>query len=738
MQYAQVIVDVAHAQVDRTFTYRVPEGFRVQRGDRVSVPFGPRTVEGYVISSGDDDGGVDPCRMRDIKSVLDDIPALLPELIDLALWMRGRYHCLLVDALRLLIPAQMREGRVKPLMLLAARSLVPKEDYEQALSSLVRAPKQRMMLERLAAEPRPVMVASLPAGSPAVLRAMEKKGLVALEKVEVARRPAVDALVAANIVPTARQREAIDAIAGSMDKGGGFFLLHGVTGSGKTEVYIAAIRRAIAAGGSAIVLVPEIALTPQMVGWFRARFGDSAAVLHSRLSSGERYDEWRRIRMGGAQVVVGARSAAFAPLENLKLIVVDEEHEHTYQSEKTPQYDAREVAAQRCRLGGASLVLGSATPSLFTYARAMRGHYELIELPDRVNGRPMPAVDVVDMRLELMRGNKSIFSGALLRALRETLDAKEQAMLLINRRGHSTFVSCRACGQPVRCEHCDITMTYHMRDDCLRCHYCDDERTPPKTCPGCGSPHIRYFGAGTQKVEDELHTHFPGVRALRMDYDTTRGKDGHRDILRAFRDGEAQVLIGTQMIAKGHDFPNVTLVGIVAADLSLNVPDYRSEERTFQLLTQMEGRAGRGRLPGRVVVQSYDPEHYAIQLAAGQDYRAFYHAEMNRRRKGLFPPYTILARLLITGPEEEKVRDAAQQLGEQFEALLSERGAREKIVQTRAMEAPLARIRDEYRWQVFCKMYAKEGEEVLELLRSLATPQRDVKVVMEIDPANML
>ena len=738
MRYIQVVVDIAHSQVDRTFVYRAPDGMAIERGDRVTVPFGPRTVEGYVISTENVTDGVEEGRIREVLGKLDDIPVLLPELLDLAQWMRERYHCLFVDALRLLIPAQMREGRVRPLTLLGARSLVEEDAFGEAIAALKRAPKQRELLERLRGESGPVMVASLPTGALSVLRALEKKGMVRIEPVSILRRPAGDALDVGRIIPTYRQQAAIDAIVHSYDEGGGFFLLHGVTGSGKTEVYIAAIRAAIARGGSAIVLVPEIALTPQMVGWFRACFGESAAVLHSRLSVGERYDEWRRIRMGGASVVVGARSAIFAPLSDVKLIVIDEEHEHTYQSEKTPQYDTREVAVQRCRLQGASLVLGSATPSLATYARAMRGHFELLELPDRVNGRPMPSVNVVDMRMELMKGNKSIFSGELLRALRATVDAGEQAMLLINRRGHSTFVSCRACGTVVRCEHCDITMTYHMRDDRLRCHYCDDERDPPKTCPSCGSPHIRYFGVGTQKVEEELCKRLPDVSVLRMDYDTTRGKDGHHALLGAFRNREAQVLIGTQMIAKGHDFPNVTLVGIVAADLSLNVPDYRSEERTFQLLTQMEGRAGRGSIPGRVIVQSYDPEHYAVQMAANQDYRAFYHAEMSRRRKGLFPPYTVLTRLLVTGPDQETVRHAAESLGEQFEALLDETGLRKQIVQTRAMEAPLSRIRDEYRWQVFCKLYAKEGEGVLELMRSLTAPIEGVRVVMEVDPASML
>ncbi len=498
---------------------------------------------------------------------------------------------------------------------------------------------------------------------------------------------------------------------------------------------------ALLRGKGAILLVPEIALTPQMVSWFRARFGDVAAVLHSALSQGEKYDEWRRIRQGEARVVIGARSAVFAPVESLGLLIVDEEHEGTYRSGTHPCYDAREVARVRCRLQGATLVLGSATPSVETYARTLRGHNVLLEMRERVAGRPLPAVEIVDMRKELIAGNRSMFSRALRDAIEETLLAGQQVVLFHNRRGHSSFVKCRACGYTVHCPHCDVTMTYHSSDETLKCHYCGAVLPPPKTCPACGSPFIRRFGVGTQQVEEKFREEFPAARVLRMDNDTTRGKDDLVRMLTTFRRGEAQVLIGTQMVAKGHDFPGVTLVGVIMADMSLNLPDYRSEEKTFQLLTQVEGRAGRGEKPGRVVVQSYEPEHYAISMAATQDYRAFYEAEITRRRRRLYPPYAVLSRLLVTGRQESDVRAEAELLEMEIDAWFRKDAARRRqMIQVRAMEAPLSRIRDEYRHQVFVKLYAAGSAGALEYLADLARARKTpgLRVELEIDPPSFL
>ncbi|MBP5725718.1 MAG: primosomal protein N', partial [Clostridia bacterium] len=477
------------------------------------------------------------------------------------------------------------------------------------------------------------------------LKKLAADGLIRLENEEMLRTPvnAFEQPEDPGFRLTPGQEEALEEILPCLKGKGGRFLLHGVTGSGKTEVFMAAVRNALNYGKSAIILVPEIALTPQMVSWFRGRFGPVAAVIHSRLSPGERFDEWRRIRRGDARVIIGARSAVFAPARDLGLIVVDEEHESTYLNDHHPQYDAREVARKRCDRENATLVLASATPSILSFARARRGDYMLLEMPRRVMNRPLPEVEIIDMREELENGNRTVLSGALRKALKDCTVRGEQAMLLMNRRGYNSFVSCRTCGYVVKCPNCDISMTYHMGSDdgLLRCHYCGQVMKPPEVCPECGGKYIRYFGAGTQKVEEEVHKLLPGVATVRMDYDTTGGKDGHGRILEEFRSGRARILIGTQMIAKGLDFPNVTLVGVLNADASLNMPDFRAAERTFQLITQVAGRAGRADAPGRVVVQNYDPEHYGITCAAAQDYRAFYTREAASRRLALYPPFTV-------------------------------------------------------------------------------------------------
>ncbi len=462
--------------------------------------------------------------------------------------------------------------------------------------------------------------------------------------------------------------------------------------------------------------------------------------MHSRLSAGERYDEWQRIRMGQARVVVGARSAVFAPVENLGAIIVDEEHESTYISEKTPKYDAREVAVRRCERAGAVCILGSATPQIKTYHNALRGYYTLLELRERVSGRPMPRVEIVDMRRELVMGNKTIFSGALLAALRKCFSRGEQAMLFINRRGYNTFVSCRSCGKTVKCPQCDVSMTYHFQQRRLKCHYCGLEVAPPQICPACSSPLIRYFGTGTERVTEEIARQFPDVAVVRMDADTTAGKNGHEKILNQFRSGKAQLMVGTQMIAKGHDFPRVTVVGVIAGDMMLSMPDYRSAERTFALLTQMAGRAGRGELPGEVYFQTYDPNHYAVVAAAAQDYRLFYNEEIQRRRRALYPPYTVHARLLFTAAQEELAAQAAQQADTLVRDWISAHpNERKTLLHMRALAAPIGYIRGQYRWQLFVKLSAKAPDAVLaylETLSHLETP--DVLTDLEINPNSML
>ncbi len=747
MRYCDVIVDISAEALDRLFSYVIPDGLTLAVGQRVLVPFGPRKLEGYVLGFRDH-VDMDPAKVRAVIRTLEPYPAILPELIELAKWMKDKYHTTLSEALRQMIPAQRRGERVKEKTVRVASLTVTGDALNEAIATCSRSTRQKSVLELLKYGPIEVpRLGELVPGVSAVLSALTTKGFVDVHAEETLRTPyqAIDTRRIVDPVLTDAQQAAVDAIGAALDGGGGRFLLHGVTGSGKTEVYIGAIRHALDQGKTAIVLVPEIALTPQMVDWFRARFGGDAAVLHSRLSPGERYDEWRRIRLGDARVAIGARSCVFAPMQNLGIIIVDEEHEHTYKSDRRPCYDAREIAQFRAEQSRGVMILGSATPSIQTYMKTTAGvkpenKLSLLELNERVLGRRLPDVEIVDMRQELLRGNKSMFSASLQAELRRCLDEGHQAMLFLNRRGHSTFVSCRACGYVERCENCDVALTFHQHEGLLRCHYCDAVRVPPQKCPQCGSAFIKYFGAGTQKVEEEVHRLFPDAAVLRMDMDTTRGKDKHEEILSAFRRGEAQILIGTQMIAKGLDFPNVTLVGVVAADMTLNLPDYRSVERTFQLVTQVAGRAGRADAPGRVVVQTYDPDHFAIQLAAKQDYRAFYHQEAKNRRRGLYPPYTVIARLLVTADAEPDASREAARLEKALSGYLESENLMADVVQVRALEAPLKRIKGESRHMVFIKMYAKGAvDRVMDYMEQLARAGSEVaRIELEINPTNML
>ncbi len=742
--YAQVIVDIVHENVAHTFSYRVPEGMTLAPGWRVAVPFGRRRVEGIVLSLSET-CDLPPERIKPVAETLEDYPAVLPALLELALSMAEETHAPLAETLRLMLPAQMRGGRVRVKTETAARLAVKPAEAEKAAEAQGRSRKRAMLLTLLAdGETHPVSELSQLVRDPLMpLRQLQEAGLVLLFEREVLRRPGGAVHRAEDPPLTDDQREALECMTPPMLRGEGRFLLHGVTGSGKTEVFIRLVRRCLEAGKGAIILVPEIALTPQMVDWFRGRFGPVAAVLHSRLSPGERFDEWRRIRRGDARVVIGARSAIFAPLENPGVIIVDEEHETTYLSDRHPRYDARDIAARRCAAEGAALVLASATPSILSFARARKGSLRLVELPRRVFDRPLPAVELVDMRRELDGGNRSIFSGALQRGLRECMAQGEQAMLLMNHRGYNSFVSCRACGQAVKCPECDVSMTYHMAGgDLLHCHYCGRVMPPPQTCPSCGSPHIRYFGAGTQKVEEELHRLLPGTATVRMDIDTTSGKDGHAKLLDEFRSGRARVLVGTQMIAKGHDFPNVTLVGVVAADMTLNLPDYRARERTFQLLTQVAGRAGRGEKPGRVIIQTYKPEDETILAAARQDYRAFFAQEFERRRASFYPPFSVITRLLAESASPDAARRRAEELAERVRALLSEHPDWQKRVLTLLTDQPSVKyLRGRARWHVVVKLAASpEAERLCAALTDLARTDapEGVDTYFEYNPVTMM
>ena len=657
-------------------------------------------------------------------------------------------HCPLAETLRLMLPAAMRAGRIQ-IKREPYAELATSVDAETAALAQGRSHKRATLL-RLLADGKPHAVAELSALVTApqdALRKLAEDQLVRLSRREVFRLPYEEMHTSLTVPPTltGEQKAALAVMTPALAKGEGAFLLHGVTGSGKTEVYLAMVQRTLALGKSAIILVPEIALTPQMVGWFRERFGPNTAVLHSRLTDGQRCDEWRRIRLGDAKVVIGARSAIFAPLPDLGLIVIDEEHEQTYLSDRHPRYDARKVAQSRCAREHATLLLSSATPSILSFAMARRGDYMLVEMPSRVNGRPLPPVTLVDMRGELASGNRSVFSQLLQQRLHACFQGGHQAMLFLNRRGYNTFVSCRNCGYVVKCAQCDVSMTFHRPDDGsqeeMRCHFCGAVQPPPSVCPECGSQYIRYFGSGTQKVEEELHRQFPNVKSIRMDIDTTQKRNAHYRLLTAFREGKAQALIGTQMIAKGLDFPNVTLVGVVAADLSLNLPDYRAQERTFQLITQVAGRAGRAGETGEVIVQTYQPEHPCIVAAAAQDYRAFFTQEFDRRRTGLYPPFTMIARLLVESERQDAAMAMNSHLYDTLEAYLQAHPAQKRrVLMFRADAAPVAKIRGKHRYHVLLKLFEHpDSQPIVQFLGELAqVSDPDCQIYAEVNPATLI
>jgi primosomal protein N' (replication factor Y) (superfamily II helicase) len=558
--------------------------------------------------------------------------------------------------------------------------------------------------------PEPIeqrMILSTLGISQASINSLVKKGVLKVEELEVYRDPYAEREFARKtaLTLTNEQEKAISPVLSSIENDQHeVFLLYGVTGSGKTEIYLQSIQEVLNKGKEAIVLVPEISLTPQMVTRFKERFGDYVAVMHSGLSAGEKYDEWRKIQRKEVKVVVGARSAIFAPFENLGIIIIDEEHETSYKQEENPRYHARDVAIHRAKNYHCPVVLGSATPSLESFARAQKGRYTLLTLPKRMNNQALPTVEIVDMREELRTGNRSMFSVKLFEKLKDRLEKKEQTVLFLNKRGHSSFVMCRDCGYVMNCPHCDITLTYHRYSEQMKCHYCGHEDRVPVICPECDSEHIRYFGTGTQKVEEELHKLIPEARVIRMDVDTTGRKGSHEKLLTAFQEGQADILLGTQMIAKGLDFPNITLVGVLSADTMLHLPDFRASEKTFQLLTQVSGRAGRHQLPGEVVIQTYTPEHYSIELAGSQDYDRFYQQEMMVRKVHQYPPFYYLSLVTVSHEELMKVVSVTEKIAK----FISSRLSREAVV-LGPVASPIPRINDRYRYQCLIK-YKKEPE----------------------------
>jgi len=621
--------------------------------------------------------------------------------------------------------------------------LSPMELKEMASAISSHAKKQQELLQYFIEHQEPIPLKELLElmnTSSGTVKSLVSKGALAEMDQEVYRDPYENRVFEKSIpfTLTAEQSAALKPIQEKIHHDEhDVFLLYGVTGSGKTEVYLQAIASVIEKGKEAIMLVPEISLTPQTVKRFKERFGEQVAVMHSGLSVGEKYDEWRKIHRKEVKVVVGARSAVFAPFENLGLVIIDEEHESSYKQEETPRYHARDVAIERAKSYGCPVILGSATPTLESFARAKKNVYKLLTLSQRMNKNALPAVDIVDMREELRTGNRSMFSELLFTKLKDRLEKGEQTVLMLNKRGHSSFVMCRSCGLVINCPNCDISLTYHRFNDIMKCHYCGFEEGMPSVCPECESEHIRFFGTGTQKVEEELAKILPEARVIRMDVDTTSKKGSHERLLNAFGEGKADILLGTQMIAKGLDFPNITLVGVLSADTMLHLPDFRSSEKTFQLLTQVSGRAGRHQLPGEVVIQTYTPEHYSIELSALQDYDAFYEREMYLRRQSHYPPYYYV--VLITVSHEDLMKTVS--VTEKITNYLGSRLNRDSVV-LGPVASPISRINNRYRYQ--CLIKYKREPDLNQHLRTLLehyqkeTAQNHLQISIDLNPQIMM
>lgn len=720
IRYADIIIDISHEALDKVFQYRVPLSLweEVRPGSRVFVPFGRgnRETEGYVIAIRQE-ADYEESKIKEILRVNTEGISVESELIQVASFLKEKYGSTMIQALRTVLPVK---TKMKPKEEVFITLSIEKDTAQQLLCEWERkhfAARARFLSTLLKKErmrkKEAVKTCNFPLKE---LRKLSEQGIIKLESRIKYRKPFPELVTRKQGWPlNDEQRAIVDNFKEEYRKGERrTYLLYGITGSGKTEVYLSLINEVLAAGRQVIVLIPEISLTYQTVRRFYERFGERIAVINSRMSKGEKSDACERIRAGEADVIIGARSALFAPAERLGLIVIDEEHDGAYKSDTSPKYHARETAIYRAKLCGASVVLGSATPSVEAYAHALNGEYQLWTLKKRAGNAILPKTQIVDLREEFKKGNRSIFSEELHKKITECLERKEQIMLFLNRRGFAGFVSCRACGQVIKCPHCDVTLTYH-RNGKLRCHYCGHEEVFTKQCPICKSPHVAAFGLGTEKVEAALHQEFPAARVLRMDMDTTKRKHAHEEMLAAFAAGKADILLGTQMIVKGHDYANVTLVGILAADLSLHEQDFRSGEKTFQLLCQAAGRAGRGEKAGNVIIQTYSPEHYAIVAAARHSYENFFKEEYTYRKLMAYPPCAHMLVILIQSGDESQSIIAMLRIEKIIEQSQSEESNPIQILNPG--QASLSKLKDVYRQVLYLKH--KEEERLLDLKRRL-------------------
>ncbi len=741
-RFAGVIINRLALNIDRIFHYEIPDSLaeQIRIGSHVVVPFGSgnRTVDGFVLSLTheiDFDG-----TLKEIIGLESPEPLFDSEMLSVCTFLKQRYFCSYISAVKTVLPpGSVRKHKVSDKSICGSVLNIPYDEAFDLLETLrTKAPRQAQVLEILIQNEfvADSDITFMTGASYAAIKSLRDKHIIRREEIEVFRLPVNYDEIPRTTSPTLtdEQKNAVDTISALK---GETVLLHGVTGSGKTEVFLNCIDRVLEKGKTAIVLVPEISLTPQMVTRFASRFGKRIAVLHSALSMGERNDEYKRIKNGEADVVVGARSAIFAPLNNIGIIVVDEEHETSYKAENAPTYHAIEVASFRAKTHGANLVLASATPSVESYYKAKSGIYRLLTLTHRPTAQDLPEVSVVDMRLEMANGNRSCLSQPLQRELRKNKDAKKQSILFLNRRGFSSFVSCRNCGFVIKCKNCDVSLTYHKTRSTLTCHYCGYTIKKPTTCPDCGSGYIKEFGTGTQKVEEELRELFPDFSIIRMDVDTTSGKASHESLLSRFSSEKADVLLGTQMVAKGLDFPDVTLVGVLAADQSLCVDDFRANERAFNLITQVCGRAGRGNSPGRALIQTYMPENDVISMAKQQDYLTFYQNEIEIRRQLAYPPFCDIVSVLFTSESQKGLFAYAQKIaGELRRVLEKDYGAGFSILGP--CESVITRIGGRYRQRLWVKCHLNEkAENIFARLREYHIRSKDaahINMMIENNP----
>lgn len=787
---AEVIVDVQNSEVDKIFDYKIPENNNqslqdinidnieeeiklgdeknpllnccsknstivleesnkqniskygdYEKGMRVVVPFGKRIVEGFIINI-KTSSNIEESKLKSIIKPMDKFAVIIPELLELMKFMVNRYNIKMVDALRLYIPSEYRKGNVKPLFkkYCFINNEIDLKNYEKNIRK--GSKQQQLLIEYLQFEKNQDKNCSKSFEqaflnkkfSPSAVNKFIKDNVLIIENIECQRKPLQMQLTTKNYTHTPEQERAIKRLSSFEAK---TFVLHGVTGSGKTEVYMTMIEKVIKLGKTAIVLVPEISLTPQVLSNFRARLGENVAILHSGLSSGERYDEWRKILNGEAKVVVGARSAIFAPIKNIGLIVIDEEHETSYNSESNPRYKTHEVAKFRATYNNCSLILGSATPSISTYFSVMIGESELLELPTRTNQKEMPQIQIVDMLSEIRAGNSSIFSRQLINDLNECLSNNKQAILFLNRRGFTSFMRCNECGYIAKCTDCDVSLVYHKVENKLKCHYCGKRFKALTICPNCKSPYIRQGAVGTQKVVEEIQRFFPQIKVFRMDNDTTKNKNGHQKILEGFAKTKPSILVGTQMIAKGHDFDSVSLVGIIDADQSLYQSDYKSCEKTFQLITQVSGRAGRKEGGGKIVLQTYNPRHYVYKFVANYNYKGFYNKEINIREITKFPPFTTIVRILITHENEKLVLDTTKEIYEKLCEI--ERKYHYDFYFFDVMKSPHSKIKNKIRYQVLMRFTKSKECDIIKDIYGIINSFKNLKpsVFVEIDPQNL-